>query len=179
MPARSTFACLCILAVVTAPALGKDKKDQAPPELYAKLSACRAIADNAQRLACFDAAAARLDAAVAANDVYMVDKAQVRQTRRTLFGLPLPNLGLFGGGDDKDADKNEITQIDSTVKSARMNAEGWVITIAEGSTWQQTDSKPLGLSPKSGMAVIVKKGALGSYRMNVGGQPAIKVKRII
>jgi hypothetical protein len=169
------------LTVVTAPALGKDKKDHAPAELYAKLSACRTIADNAQRLACFDAAAAKLDAAVAANDVYMVDKAQVRQTRRTLFGLPLPDLGLFGGGggDDKDTDKNEITQIDSTITSARMNADGWVITIAEGSAWQQTDSKPLGVRPKPGMAVVVKRAALGSYRMNIDGQAAIKVKRII
>jgi hypothetical protein len=180
MSARYTLACLCVMAFIATPATARDKQTKAPPALYSQLSACRAIADSAQRLACFDAASAKLDAAIVANDLYMVDKAQVRETRRTLFGLPFPRLGLFGGGDDKDsADANEVTQIDSTVTSARANAEGWLITIAEGSTWQQTDDTALGLSPKPGMTVVVKRAALGSYRMNIGKLPSIKVKRVI
>ena len=117
--------------------------------------------------------------AAAKNEVYMVDKQQVQKTRRTLFGLPLPNLGLFGGGDDDDDNKeNQISELESTVKSASFNGEGWIITIAEGSTWQQMDFSPLALSPKPGMPVVIKRAALGTYKMSVRKQPGIKVKRI-
>jgi hypothetical protein len=54
-----------------------------------------------------------------------------------------------------------------------------MITLAEGSIWQQMDGTVLALSPKAGGAAIVKKGALGSYWMNIAKQPAIKVKRVI
>ena len=174
-------AYLCAgLALLVTPALAKDAKKPMPrSEFLQKVVDCRAITDATQRLACYDAEVARLDEAAAKNEVYMVDKQQVQKTRRTLFGLPLPNLGLFGGGDDDDDNKeNQITELESTVKSASFNGEGWIITIAEGSTWQQMDFSPLALSPKPGMPVVIKRAAPGTYKMSVRKQPGIKVKRI-
>ncbi len=175
-------ACFFALALATlqsAPLSAKEKEGATPPSLYVKLAACRSLSDPAARLSCFDDAAAKLDAAVTSKDLYMIDRAQVRETRRTLFGLSLPNLGLFGGDkDDETAAANEITQIDSTLKSVSSNANGWVITLEEGSTWQQIDGEMLALRPKPGMKIVVKKGALGSFKMAIGPQSSIKVKRI-
>ena len=137
MKAGYLFAGLALFAM---PAWAKDSSKPMPrSEFLQKVVNCRAITDSTQRLACYDAEVARLDEAATKNEVYMVDKQQVQKTRRTLFGLPLPNLGLFGGGDD-DNEENQIAELESTVKSASYNGEGWVITIAEGSTWQQMES---------------------------------------
>ncbi|MBK8272121.1 MAG: hypothetical protein IPK89_03780 [Sphingomonadales bacterium] len=175
MKAGYLFAGLALFAM---PAWAKDSSKPMPrSEFLQKVVNCRAITDSTQRLACYDAEVARLDEAATKNEVYMVDKQQVQKTRRTLFGLPLPNLGLFGGGDD-DNEENQIAELESTVKSASYNGEGWVITIAEGSTWQQMDFSPLALSPKPGMPVVIKRAALGTYKMSVRKQPGIKVKRI-
>jgi hypothetical protein len=170
-------ATLAVMTIASA-GIAKEKPAPEPPALYAKLAACRTVGDATERLACFDKASAELDAAVAKNDVYMVDKQQVQKTRRTLFGLPLPDLGLFGGDKD-DADKDAITELESTVKSASMGDGGWRITIEEGSTWQQTDNIPLALSPKPGMPVSIKKAALGSFKMSVRKQPPVRVRRVI
>jgi hypothetical protein len=159
-------------------ALAKDRITPATPDAYAKVSACRGIAAPSERLACFDAAVATLDAAVAEKQVFMVDKQQVDRTRRTLFGLPLPNFNIFGGGGRDEPPADEITTLESTVKSVSGNANGVVVTIAEGSAWQQMDGMPLALSPKPGMSVTIKRGTLGSYKMSIRKQPAIKVKRI-
>lgn len=177
---KAKVALTILLAATASIALAKENTKAETPALYKQLAACRAIADGTERLACFDKTSAELDAAVARNDVYMVDKQQVQKTRRTLFGLTLPSLGLFGGGDDdNDGAEDQITELESTVKSASFNGEGWVITIAEGSTWRQMDSSPLALSPKPGMPVTIKRAALGSYKMSIRKQSAIKVKRVL
>jgi hypothetical protein len=156
-------------------ALAKEPKVKSPPPaLFMSLTSCRALTDATARLACFDEAAAKLDAAVASNDVVVVDKTQVEQTKRGLFGLQLPNFRLFGSDND-----TPLAQIESTVSGVRGTADGWLISLADGSTWQQMDGLPLALCPKPGMAVIVKSAALGSFKMNVAKQPAIRVKRII
>jgi hypothetical protein len=151
-----------------------------PPPLVRDLTTCRSIPDNNARLSCFDTAAAKLEAAYQANEIYIADKTQVRATRRKLFGLPIPDLGIFGGGDDnQSADANEVKEIETTVKAAVSTIDGWRIITAENTTWQQIDSNVLALSPKPGMKIVIRKAALGSFKMNVGGMPSIKVKRII
>lgn len=72
-----------------------------------------------------------------------------------------------------------MAQIESTIVAARLGAGGWVVTIAEDSTWRQIDGTPLALEPRKGMAVVIKRGALQSYKMSIRNQPPIKVRRII
>jgi hypothetical protein len=161
-------------ALAAAPAL----KEQPQAALYQALEACRTITVDGERLACFDKAMSRLGQAVAAKDVVIVDKSQIERTKRGLFGLKLPNLGLFGDKDD-EPESQQLSQIESKVQSVRNTKDGWLLTLEDGSIWQQTDSVALGISPKKGMAVVVKRAALGSYKMSVGGQPAIRAKRVV
>ena len=50
------------------------------------------------RLACFDAAAARLDEAEKKGDIVVVDRRQAQEVRRQAFGFTLPSLTLFDRG---------------------------------------------------------------------------------
>lgn len=134
---------------------------------------CRAIADAGERLACYDKASAALEQAVKQNDVRIVDRADVRRARRSVFGLNLPDLGLLGGGADRgETDQREtFSEINTTVRSARPGANGrGEITLAdEGSpVWQTTDAMPF--PPKPGAKVRIRKGTMGAFFLNVDGR---------
>jgi len=145
-----------------------------PPQVNALLG-CRSITDNAERLACYDKAAAGISEAVAKKDIVVYDRESVRKTKRGLFGFSIPNLGIFGDDNDEVA----VKQIDGEIVSTARNADGgYIFRLADGSRWSQMDDKPIALPPAVGDKVVVKKGALGSYILSVAKQPGVKVKRI-
>ncbi len=69
--------------------------------------ACAEKADDAARLACFDAAVRELKADEASGEVRAVTRTEVEAVERDAFGFNLPSLprlrGLFGGSDDAQA----------------------------------------------------------------------------
>ncbi|RYE37238.1 MAG: hypothetical protein EOP21_14305, partial [Hyphomicrobiales bacterium] len=105
------------------------EKPHNPPALFKKLLDCRAIADSAERLACYDQSVGALEEAEKKKDVVVVDRKEIQETKKTLFGFTLPKIGLFTG--DKEDDKQEINEIQSTVESARMVKGGyWSLKLA-------------------------------------------------
>src|SRR4051812_49171113 len=166
---RTPLLLAALLIGLTSPALAQrgGHEQQRRPESFEALIHCRAIAEAAARLQCFDTAAAALEQATARRDVVVVDRAQVRESRRRLFGLALPSLPIFGGGDNAhDTDDEEIAQIESTVASAVRNDLGqWQVRLQEGGTWMQTDFNQLAVAPRPGQPIVVRRGALGSYMM--------------
>lgn len=166
-----------LLLASTMPAVAKEKAPPPPPQAHKDLVACKAIVDPAARLACFDAQVGKLEQATAAGEVLVTDRAAVRETRKGLFGFRLPTFGLFGGGDEED--KDEIKEIQGNVASARTFGYGaWRITLEDGSVWEQTDSERLVFDPRKGDKVRIYKAALSTYRMNIDGQRAIRVRRV-
>src|SRR3954447_7866596 len=156
--------------LIVAGAAASAKTASAPaarPAAFEALVKCRAIAEDAARLRCFDQATAALEQAAARRDLVIVDRAQVRQTKRTLFGLELPHLSIFGGNDDDKAE--EVSQIEGVVASASETGAGrWSVTLEDGGTWIQVDDNVIAIAPKHGTKVLIKKAALGSYMMRVG-----------
>lgn len=148
-------------------------QEEAPPYSVQRLLGCRQIADAAQRLACFDRESAPVNASLQSRELVIIDKEKARTASRTVFGFSVPNFGgLFGS-------KNEVSSIQSTVRSARrMPYGGYTLALADGSIWSQTDDSPLGFPPKGGDPVTIRRGALGSFVMQVGRQPSVKVKRV-
>jgi hypothetical protein len=145
------------------------------PETFEALVKCRSITEDAARLRCFDQAAAALQQATERRDVVIVDRAQVRQAKRSLFGIDLPHLPFFGGGDDK---ADEVTQIDGVIASAFQNGNGrWVVRLEDGGIWAQIDDNPISIWPKAGQKVVIKRAALGSYMMRINGQAGVRAKR--
>jgi hypothetical protein len=176
------FALALLAALCTAGPAAADQQQEArgspaqQPALFEALVRCRAIADDAARLQCFDQAAANLQQAAERRDVVIVDRGQVRESRRRLFGLPLPRLPIFGGGDDDD--EEEIRSIESTVAAAHQEGYGrWVVRLEDGSTWVQTDNNVIAGAPRHGQPVRVNRGALGTYMMKVNNQPGVRVRR--
>ena len=167
------FAAALAAVPAAAPAQSGDDAP-ARPELFEALVRCRAIADESERLRCFDSAAANLQQAAERNDLVVVDREQVRENRRRLFGLPLPDIGGLFGGDDED----EVDSIESTIVSASQVDYGrWLVRLEDGSTWVQTDNEIIAGRPRRGQTVRVNRGALGTYMMRVNGQPGVRVRR--
>lgn len=167
------------LAALSGAATAKPAKPgqqlQGRPETFDALVKCRAITEDAARLRCFDQASAALQEATERRDVVIVDRAQVRQARRSLFGIDLPHMPFFGSGDDK---ADEVTQIDGIIASASQNGAGrWVVRLEDGGTWAQIDDNPISIWPKAGQKVTIKRAALGSYMMRINGQAGVRAKR--
>ena len=143
------------------------------PQVFADVMACRSIGDAEQRLACFDRTAAALDNAQQAKAVVVIDENAVRETRRGLFGFSLPRIGLFGGGDD---DKDEVKEISSTIASLSGGSGRWVVTLADGAVWEQTDGAYL-RRPQVGQTILIKRAALGSYMGRIDNGVTFRIKR--
>lgn len=173
------FASAGILLLFAAgPALAADKKapvQQAPPAI-GRVVACSSIANPEQRLACFDREVAAMNQAQRSGELVAMDRQQVRKTRRSLFGLALPDLGLFGD----DVDDDGPSEIVTTIKAARQDGRGtWTFDLAEGGRWVQIDSRPFVIDPAPGQSIRIKRAALGSYLANVNKQIAVRVKRVL
>jgi hypothetical protein len=177
---RSHYLLAALL--IAAPAAASAQRGAAPPprpEAFEALIRCRSIAEPAARLQCFDAAAAALQTAQERREVVVVDRAQVREGRRRLFGLALPRIPIFGGGDDEDENEaDRVSTIEGVVASASEDSLGhWVVTLQDGATWVQTDNVALALRPRPGQRVVINRAALGSFMMRVNNQPGIRVRR--
>ncbi len=164
-----------LLALAVAGTAGAADTPAASP-LVAKLEGCRAITDNAQRLACFDRESAALVSAVSSGNVAVVDQGQMRAARRSLFGFQMPKLPFFSG--DKSAD-DVPDQIETTISSVQNSERGrYRLTLADGAVWETIDT-PMRLNPpRSGDKIVIKKASLGSYFLRIGGQIGVKGRRL-
>jgi hypothetical protein len=175
---RGLLMAVLAAAAMLAPAAlaAKTAKPQPRPEAFEALVRCRSLTDDSARLRCFDAAAATLQQQAENRDLVVVDRKQIREANRGLFGLDLPNVNPFGGGGGEE----EIKSIESVVRSAVQDGDGrWQVTLEDGSTWAQTDSYPFAVNPKRGHKVKIVKASMGSYMMRVNGQPGVRAKRRI
>lgn len=173
---RSTMlaAAICAGLICVSPASARPAPNTAIPTSVQQLLGCRAIADAGQRLACYDRQTSLLGGAIASRELVVIDKARASAAKRSLFGFAVPNFGgLFGSSSD------DIKQIEGTVARVGHNAEGgWMLTLGDGSVWSQVDDAPLGLPPRRGDKVIIKRGLMGSFYLELGKQPGFKTKRI-
>ena len=174
---RGFVMAVAVSALLAPTALPAQKgKPQQRPEAFEALVRCRALTDDAARLRCFDEAAATLQQQAENRDLVVVDRKQIQETKRGLFGLDIPDLNPFGGGDDGV----EVKSIESTVRSAMQDGDGrWVLTLEDNSIWAQTDNYPFAVNPKRGHKVKIVKASMGSYMMRVNNQPGVRAKRRI
>jgi hypothetical protein len=158
------------LALTLAGAAPAAEPDAAGERVLQSFAQCRTIADQAQRLACFDKAAGALEQAVRAKDVRIVDRGDVNKVRRSLFGFTLPRLNLFGN-DEEDGKEQIFTEINSTIAAVRPVANNRVeIRLADetGAVWQTTD--PMNFPPKPGAKIRIRRGTLGNFFMMIDGK---------
>lgn len=170
----TTASALLVTAVLASSAAAQPKAG-AGPEVLQQLVACRDAPNDAAQLACYRQATEALVRAEAAGDVVVVDRGEVRKLRQQAFGFSLPSLSLF----DKGESEAELNSVAGQVRSARQDPTGrWVLQLDNGGTWTQVDTTPLRTTPKGGMPVVITRAALGSYKMKVGDQAAVRARRV-
>ncbi len=181
MTLRYAMMAIAALGLPAAIWAAPQRPAQERPAALEAMLRCRSIAEEHARLECFDREVAAFEAAAAARDVVIIDRKQVRETKRSLFGLRLPRLAIFGGGgggDNADRDDEELDQLEGVVASAVQTADNhWVIRLQDGATWRQIDDQLLGRRPRAGSKVLIKRGAMGSYMMRLDGQPGVRARR--
>ena len=138
-------------------------------QLVKAVQNCQSIRENDARLVCYDRAAAALVSATASGDVTIVDRGQVRQVRRSLFGFSIGRLPFFSGS----------KELQSTLGSFQPIGNGFFrFTLADPqSTWESIEPSDV-FEPKRGSTVKISHGALGSYWADISGQPSVKVRRV-
>ncbi len=151
------------------------------PEAVSKVIDCRAVADGAARLACYDTQVDILAQATATAEIVVLDKEAVKKTRRSLFGFSLPPLPFFGGRDanvDRSDPEQHLSAIDATIASAqKLSGDKWMLVLDDGARWQTTEAIAV-RDPKAGQPIHIQEAALGSYKAKIDGGRAIRIKRV-
>lgn len=161
----------CILALgIAVPASAQEA------DFIDQLKACSTIKDEDDRLECYDAKVGAMVSASEAGDVKIVDREDVRRTRRQLFGFTVPDLDILEG-DEQDKETSEM--LETTITSARqMTNKAWRFTTAENAVWEISNAPARLAAIKAGDKVVFKKASLGFYFIRINGQMGVKGKRI-
>jgi hypothetical protein len=176
MPAACNTAAIALLtlAVLASSAVAQPKAEERP-EIIQKLADCRNAPGDAAQLACYRQMTDALVRAEGAGDIVVVDRKEARKLRQQAFGLTLPSLSIF----EKGEPEAELNSLSGQVRTARQDPTGrWILQLDSGAVWTQVDTTPLRMAPKGGMPVLITRAALGSYKMKVGDQHAVKAKRV-
>jgi hypothetical protein len=163
----------CIFGLVAAaPAAAQDMPKTSTPKLFEDVVQCRSIQDSAARLACYDRGVAALETAQKSNELYVADKAAMKEARRGLFGFSLPKMKIFG-----DESLGDLDELETTVAGVTSGQRGLVFTLPDGARWAQTDKRYMD-KPKVGAKIKIQKALLGSYLASINGKPGFRVERI-
>lgn len=165
---------LLVAAIMAAPAAASTDEPPAGSALFDKLLACRSIAENDRRLACFDSEAQTAAAAQKKGDVVVLSKEELKETRRSLFGFLLPKFSVRG----LRMDEPDVDRIETTLIAARSVGYHWSFTLADnGGTWETTEN--IDVRPKAGDKAKIKKGLMGGYMGTIGSSNLIRMRRVL
>jgi hypothetical protein len=137
-----------------APASAQDMPKTATPKLFEEVVQCRAIQDSTARLACYDRGVAALETAQKSNELYVADKAAMKEARRGLFGFSLPKMKIFG-----DESLGDLDELETTIAGVSSGQRGLVFTLPDGARWAQTDKRYMD-KPKIGAKIKIEKALL-------------------
>lgn len=142
----------------------------------AQVMECRKLADPDARLRCYDGTIDSLSKALTGGSLVVVDREDIRRTRRSLFGFTLPRLPFFKGDNSQDDTPDEII---ATIASVKALPNGmWAIVLDGGATWNTLQDGSAQSDPKAGQKIKIKSGALGSYRVSISGRPGLRAMRV-
>jgi hypothetical protein len=144
------------------------------PEVLDRVYQCASVTDDAQRLACYDGAIARLRTAESQGEIVAVDRQRAETVQRESFGFHLPNLAsLLPSAGDEDLERIE-TQVER-VSSAGQGRYRFV--LANGQNWAQAETRSVH-NVRAGDTVTIRRAALGSYMLvSERGGAAHRVRR--
>lgn len=173
--AGARLALVVSMTALAAPPALAQAEAPARASVLQNLLDCRAVSEDAARLACYDRAAGVIDQAEAKGDIVVVDREQARTVRRQAFGFALPSMSLFSRGEPTE----EIDEITATLAQARQGGDGkWTVRLQDGAVWQQIDTNPLHRTPRPGMEVEIRQASMGSFLISIDGMRAFRARRV-
>ena len=173
------FLMVILLSVFVA---GFARADPAQDALAA-IAKCTEIVDSAERLKCFDAAAALAKSALAAP----AQRAEESKSFLDWFGFLRPAKPVVKpedfGKPAPEPGPEELKQITATVAEFAKTARGRAIFILDnGQVWRQSEGDSTDVRPPregAAMKVTIETGALGSYNLIIEGRNGlVKVSRL-
>ena len=172
---RPIFAAALLCTAFAGPVLAQQAASTTRPELLDRLIGCRDLTDTGARLSCYDTATAALDSAERKGDVVVVDRAQVTEARRQMFGFDLPSMpNIFERGGRVES----VEAVETTLVRASMGPQNSLIfTLADGSVWRSVDTSTPQVSNRPDQKVRVRRAAMSSYLMSVANGPGFRVRR--
>ncbi|MEM7768456.1 MAG: hypothetical protein AAF253_13375 [Pseudomonadota bacterium] len=170
---RNCLASLTIAAAFAAPVMAQSATDA--------LYDCAGIANATERLACYDRAVASLRAAETSGDVVTFTTEELEAANADSFGRsPREADGVdqkLAAAAVPDEAPNEVTAGITDIDETRGGK--LIVTLDNGQIWLQTDSSAVNVSRKKPPAeAVVKKAALGSFRVKLGRSRAFRARRI-
>lgn len=173
---------LSIAIVIALFAAGLARADPAQDALTA-IAKCADIVDSAERLKCFDAAAALAKNALAAP----AQRAEESKSWLDWFGFSRPPKPVVKpedfGKPAPEPGPGEITEITATVVEFAKTPRGRSIFFLDnGQVWRQSEGDLTDVRappPGAPMKVKIEAGVLGSYNLTIEGRNGlIKVSRL-
>jgi len=186
-----SLAAACVFMGMSFPALAQDAGTDS--ETLNRLLACRALSDDAARLACQDEHLASLAQATETGRVVVVERQALREVERESFGFNLPSVGRLGNflrrpeREDVAEAETEVLEDGSTatyndngsldrlagipVSNVSMRGGKLRVTLANGQVWAQTDSTRLprisSRAVREGLTAEIETGLLGAHFMTL------------
>ncbi len=177
---RSLVFVLCVLAAGPALAQGRPQPTlpSEGPDILNGVYACRDIAEDAARLACFDGAVGRLREAQTQGNFAAVDRGQVQEVQREGFGFNIGGLTRLlprlGGG---DAQSDDLESVEVVVERVVERANGYhAFVMTNGAVWVQVVAERA-RNVRPGQTVRIRRAAVGSYMLSPGAGSAHRVRR--
>lgn len=134
-----------------------------------ELVACRSVKDMQERDSCYLNASRTLERRVASGEL-RISGIPAAQEPKALFGLTRTTA--------RDAFPVEIKEVASTVSGRQpFGYDRWIIQLKNGATWRTLESSNM-LEPRIGTPVVVRRGSLGGYFLEVKGERAQRAERI-
>lgn len=171
---RLPFAAALLLTATAAAAQDGPGANPGAVGALDELAKCRAIAADAERLACFDRVVDRVASARASGALLAFDREAVAAERRVRFGLvDVP----ADAGTEAAVKAAKVTRIDSTITGVSQGPGFglWNLQLANGQRWQTLGPDRYG--PRPGASIRLLTTVTGGFRMVVDNGRPIQVKR--
>jgi len=173
-PLTSLFAATA--AAIAAPATAQ--APQSPEQQLDSVQACRAIADVAARVACYDRASAPVTSAAApAQAARPAPPPPPPPTPEEQFGRS-PERARPAPPPPEARTAQNLDQITAKITSLRADALGRLSFVLDnGQVWRMTESDGVFDFPNRGDTVTIRRGAIGGYRLDWGTNVGVRVGR--
>jgi hypothetical protein len=107
---------------------------------------------------------------------------KARSASSSSFGAaPAPRRSGAGFGGEQLRNGRQVSAKELTAQASAVADDGighYTVTLDDGARWKMTELQAQFVPPNPGDPIRIRKASLGSYLMDVKGQPAVRVVRV-